>query len=271
MQNFEQMINSLLGGRNAAFGGSININGRTTTFGAGSIPLDRQSGGFQDMPNLFGARQPGDTDDMPNPFGTRQSTNPFVGGPFGSFLNMFFDPANARSGDAVFTQEAMDRVVSQMMDAQQSNGAPPAPQNLIDQLPKKSLDKTMAGDDGKAECSICMDNVELETEVTVLPCNHWFHFECIESWLKEHNTCPHCRKSITPDEQGQRTQSTRRSSSVATPIPSDSPSSVRAAREQYYSQDRPSNERRQSRRSTGSQDGGGGVGGWIRSRMPFSS
>lgn len=280
MQNFQRMVTGLLGGRNTHFGGQININGRTTTFGAGSRnmpfgqPFGNQPfGGFDNdvHDNPFGFRQqgPGNAaqDPFPNPFGTAS--------PFGNIFNMLFDPANARSGDAVFTQEAMDRIMSQMMDAQQSNGAPPAPQSLINSLPKKSLDKSMAGDDGKAECSICMDNVDLGTEVTVLPCNHWFHFECIESWLKEHDTCPHCRKPITPEDQRQRTQSTRRSSSVATPVPSDSPSSVRAAREQYYNrrpdEERPSSERRPSRRSTGSQDGSGGVGGWIRSRLPFSS
>jgi hypothetical protein len=54
----------------------------------------------------------------------------------------------------------------------------------------------MMGADGKAECSICMDAVELGTEVTVLPCTHWFHYNCIEPWLSQHNTCPHCRRSI---------------------------------------------------------------------------
>ncbi|KAH8754799.1 hypothetical protein F5883DRAFT_572427 [Diaporthe sp. PMI_573] len=33
-------------------------------------------------------------------------------------------------------------------------------------------------------------------EVTVLPCKHWFHGECVVSWLKMHNTCPICRASI---------------------------------------------------------------------------
>ncbi|KAK5086059.1 hypothetical protein LTR70_007501 [Exophiala xenobiotica] len=323
MRNFQGMVNNILGGGgrmagggNSASGGTININGRTTHFGSGTRdagfpgpagppaydPDDNlaEDAHADPMDSLFSMLFPGNA-----PRGAGQRPIAGMGGPF-DMLSMLLDPQNARSGDAVFSQEAFDRVMSQLMEQNQQNGAPPASQDLINQLPKKQLEKSMAGDDGKAECSICMDNVELGTEVTVLPCNHWFHFECIESWLKEHDTCPHCRKPITPPDQRNPQQtrpqagrhSGRRPSSVATPftqmpqegsrqnpyaIP-DSPSDIRAAREQYYGRqrtehdhERPSSERRSSRRSTGNRDeggggggAGGGVGGWIRSHMPFS-
>lgn len=60
----------------------------------------------------------------------------------------------------------------------------------------------MMGSDGKAECSVCMDAVNIGDEVTVLPCNHWFHEDCVGAWLKEHDTCPHCRAGIMPKESG---------------------------------------------------------------------
>ncbi|KAK5950532.1 hypothetical protein OHC33_008475 [Knufia fluminis] len=315
MRNFQGMVNNILGGGGrvggSGFGGTININGRTTHFGAGSRDAAFPGPTGPAGPPEYGPLN--DTDDdvdadltasllsmlFPSN-GPRGGGQGPTGGPFG-MLSMLLDPRNAQSGDAVFSQEAFDRVMSQLMEQNRQNGAPPASEELINQLPKKKLDKSMTGDDGKAECSICMDNVELDTEVTVLPCNHWFHFECIESWLKEHDTCPHCRKPITPPDQRNQQQrsgerrSDRRSSSVATPftqmpqegsrqnphtIP-DSPSDIRTAREQYYGRqrteqgrERPSSERRPSRRSTGTRDdgggGGGGVSGWIRSHMPFS-
>ncbi|KAE8148382.1 hypothetical protein BDV25DRAFT_141854 [Aspergillus avenaceus] len=102
-----------------------------------------------------------------------------------------------RRGDAVYSQEELDRVISQLVDMNGNrSAAPPAARSAIQSLPKKAVDREMLGSEGKAECSICMDSVELGTEVTVLPCKHWFHYNCIEMWLTQHNTCPHCRRSI---------------------------------------------------------------------------
>lgn len=121
--------------------------------------------------------------------------NPFT------LLTSMMNPANATHGDAVYTQEALDRVISQLMEQHSGSSAPgPAPAAAINALPKKPVDKTMMGSDGKAECSVCMDNVEIGDEVTVLPCNHWFHGACVGAWLNEHDTCPHCRQGITPKE-----------------------------------------------------------------------
>lgn len=104
-----------------------------------------------------------------------------------------------RFGDAVYSREALEEVIAQLgqQDAQGA-GPPPAPTTAIQSLPKRKVNKEMLGSDGKAECAICKDTVELDTEVTMLPCEHWFHFDCIEAWLSRHNTCPNCRRSIDP-------------------------------------------------------------------------
>jgi hypothetical protein len=106
----------------------------------------------------------------------------------------------AHGGDAVYSQEEFDRVITQLMSQAGTTAPGPAPESAIQALPKKAVDKTMLGDDGNAECSICMDNVEIGSEVTILPCNHWFHGNCISAWLHEHNTCPHCRRGITQQD-----------------------------------------------------------------------
>jgi len=88
-----------------------------------------------------------------------------------------------------------------------SNAPGPASQNDIDNLPRKKVDEEMLGAEHKAECSICMDEVNIGEEVTVLPCKHWFHHGCIAAWLSEHDTCPHCRKGITKHDEGGNTSS----------------------------------------------------------------
>ncbi|OLN95776.1 putative RING finger protein P32A8.03c [Colletotrichum chlorophyti] len=111
-------------------------------------------------------------------------------------LNML-NPANASHGDAVYTQEALDRIISTLMEQNpQSNAAPPATEDALNKLQRKKVDKEMLGPDGKTECTICIDDFKEGDDATVLPCKHWFHDQCVVMWLKEHNTCPICRTPI---------------------------------------------------------------------------
>jgi len=131
---------------------------------------------------------------------------------FASMLN----PANARSGDAVYTQEALDQIISQLMEQHPTSNAPgPAAPDAIASLPKKKLDEKMLGPEGKGECSVCMDDVHIGDEVVALPCSHWFHEVCASAWLSEHNTCPICRKGI--DAEHTPPSNSRRLSQTASP------------------------------------------------------
>ena len=110
---------------------------------------------------------------------------------------------NAVHGDAVTSQEELDRIITNLMEANpQSNAPPPATEETIAKLPRKKLDENMLPD-GKGECTICIDDVSLGDEVVVLPCKHWFHDECVVLWLKEHNTCPICRSPVEGESAGQ--------------------------------------------------------------------
>lgn len=124
--------------------------------------------------------------------GGRNPASPHALSILSALLNM------SRSGDAVYSQEELDRVITQLVDnpGGTSTAAPPASDAAVQALPKQKITEEMMGSEGKAVCSICMDNVELGLEVTVLPCAHWFHYNCIHAWLTQHDTCPHCRRSI---------------------------------------------------------------------------
>ena len=45
-------------------------------------------------------------------------------------------------------------------------------------------------------CHICITDFEMKENGMFLPCGHIYHPKCIEPWLKEHNTCPVCRKEM---------------------------------------------------------------------------
>ena len=57
---------------------------------------------------------------------------------------------------------------------------------------------TVEGDIG--ECTICQEMFTYGEEYVILPCNpthpHSFHKECIQPWLRGHDTCPTCRGRI---------------------------------------------------------------------------
>ncbi len=218
-----------------------------------------------------------------------------LAGPF-AILARLLNPANAASGDAVYSQEALDRVISQLMEQHSGGNAPgPASAAAIQALPKRKVIESMLGDNGQAECSICMDNVEIGFEVTVLPCTHWFHEDCVGAWLKEHDTCPHCRQGIMPKEGRGDTarspgQEPRHSQMPSTPgtegsrqnpmrIP-ESPSGGyflgddRNTRREYGWPDpvRPDaghrrNSARDNRGASDGSSGGGGITGWVRNRF----
>ncbi|CAI9089159.1 OLC1v1023670C1 [Oldenlandia corymbosa var. corymbosa] len=55
--------------------------------------------------------------------------------------------------------------------------------------------KSDKDDDGK-RCAICLEDFEPKELVTVTPCNHMFHEECIVPWVKNQGQCPVCRFAI---------------------------------------------------------------------------
>lgn len=77
----------------------------------------------------------------------------------------------------------------------QSNAAPPATEEGLAKLERRTVDADLLTD-CKTECSICIDEVKVGEVAAFLPCKHWFHEQCVILWLKEHNTCPVCRTPI---------------------------------------------------------------------------
>ena len=71
-------------------------------------------------------------------------------------------------------------------------------------------------------CSICLtsfgdqyaptqytcDLSPIDQRIVTLVCEHEFHLECIDGWLKERNTCPLCKREIA--EERDQSQESRR-------------------------------------------------------------
>ena len=60
----------------------------------------------------------------------------------------------------------------------------------IDKIPETTLENSET-------CSICLNNGNLGK---LLICNHFFHSECINTWLKSKKSCPFCLKEVFIDD-----------------------------------------------------------------------
>jgi len=45
-------------------------------------------------------------------------------------------------------------------------------------------------------CSICLEDYSIGDILNELICNHFYHKNCINKWIKSNNNCPICRSSI---------------------------------------------------------------------------
>ncbi|KAG6466571.1 hypothetical protein ZIOFF_075659 [Zingiber officinale] len=50
---------------------------------------------------------------------------------------------------------------------------------------------------GAAECAVCLSEFQEQERIKLLPnCRHFFHIDCIDTWLQSNANCPLCRGSI---------------------------------------------------------------------------
>ncbi|KAK4523347.1 hypothetical protein GAYE_PCTG52G1241 [Galdieria yellowstonensis] len=45
-------------------------------------------------------------------------------------------------------------------------------------------------------CAVCLDIVEVESHLRLLPCGHGFHIPCITRWLVRGSRCPLCNEQV---------------------------------------------------------------------------
>lgn len=139
------------------------------------------------------------------------------------FPNMFFN--NFRSGVNLgdFAFGDMQQIIQNLVDNNRV-GPPPTSKSAIDKLPEivyhsNHSSTAVVVDDNEVKenvtnkesteehmnpitnCAVCKDKF-LDGEVlTVLPCKHNYHRECILPWLNNANNCPICRYRLPTDDQ----------------------------------------------------------------------
>ncbi|GJN22149.1 hypothetical protein PR202_gb09690 [Eleusine coracana subsp. coracana] len=63
----------------------------------------------------------------------------------------------------------------------------------VGELPSHELKEGAAAGD----CAVCLDAFRVGDQCRVLPgCDHGFHAECVDSWLRKSRRCPICRAVV---------------------------------------------------------------------------
>ena len=50
------------------------------------------------------------------------------------------------------------------------------------------------GSDFPSGCPICLEEIQRDEVIRILPCHHIFHKRCLDVWFMQKQTCPVCRR-----------------------------------------------------------------------------
>ncbi len=89
------------------------------------------------------------------------------------------------------TEEDMNKLVDYVFDSNNNIIKSEGPDYSL-QI-KKKIDPT---DDSDITCCICLTQYGDKEKLRLLDCDHHFHQECCDKWLKINKTCPLCRQPI---------------------------------------------------------------------------
>ncbi|KAK4342262.1 hypothetical protein RND71_038078 [Anisodus tanguticus] len=74
-------------------------------------------------------------------------------------------------------------------------------------------------DEDGQRCSICLEDFVPKEMVTVTPCSHIFHEDCIVPWVTSHGSCPVCRFAICERMKQNTTDSSARTTTATNTMP----------------------------------------------------
>ena len=98
-----------------------------------------------------------------------------------------------------YENDEIERIVNYLLLHDQNKyGSPPASKEIVNKLKEETITKVLGSEN---VCSVCKEEFEVGNVILTLPCKHYFHKECISSWLTAHNSCPSCRFELPTDDE----------------------------------------------------------------------
>jgi len=180
-------------------GPTIRIDRRTGAGNAGAGTFIFSSGGVDQLPPLNSLFQgiPPASRDGASEGGAGTASGGFLRQ---ALMGMFGIPitegANGQWGDYALNNEALDLIMTQLMEHSTAGRPVPVPDDMVASLPRVKVPENSPL--LTQQCAVCKDEFETKQETITLECMHTFHDECILPWLKSSGTCPVCRFELVP-------------------------------------------------------------------------
>lgn len=104
---------------------------------------------------------------------------------------------HSNPGDYAWGNAGFDAVITQLLNNLDGSntGPPPMPDEQVQNLPTVKISDEQVKNTN-LQCTVCMDDFQVDDSARQLPCEHFFHQDCIVPWLKLHASCPICRKTF---------------------------------------------------------------------------
>ncbi|KAK4757987.1 hypothetical protein SAY87_019288 [Trapa incisa] len=122
------------------------------------------------------------------------------------FLSYFFACRRRNADSSVRLARATapsDRATSDRDDGDLELGLEVATILSCPRIQYSQAAKNIGDDSYDTSCSICLSDYQETDTVRILPeCKHFFHVKCVDPWLKQHSTCPICRKQLIAATDG---------------------------------------------------------------------
>ena len=68
--------------------------------------------------------------------------------------------------------------------------------NLREILDEKEITQSILEKGEQKNCSICLEDFVVGDKIIYLPCFHYYHSKCIDTWVKNSDKCPLCNNEI---------------------------------------------------------------------------
>eukprot|EP00931_Biecheleriopsis_adriatica_P092186 TRINITY_DN66003_c0_g1_i1.p1 TRINITY_DN66003_c0_g1~~TRINITY_DN66003_c0_g1_i1.p1 ORF type:complete len:299 (+),score=52.08 TRINITY_DN66003_c0_g1_i1:32-928(+) len=84
-----------------------------------------------------------------------------------------------------------------------------APEGLLERLPTVDFDSNLFDDSSEpgryaSSCAVCLEDFGTEQTITLTPCGHVFHKQCLEGWLQMACSCPLCRSDLAEEDEARQ-------------------------------------------------------------------